>query len=190
MKKILLKESEFTMLIESVTRNIINEINSREQIYLDQIKKQFPNEIDNWDGKTPIDEFYLELVNKKKEQDKLQRRMDRKKLTAQRNAEYKSKFGERDKEIKKHRNEQKIRELIDHFVDFLPKNFPNLINKDDIENSFYLLIGEKIGAFSEYYEENSEKITNLLSNSINSDKYEDYFFTKIEEKYGKHTIEW
>lgn len=192
MKKIVLKESEFKKLVENTVRTIINEISSRDQVYLDQINKEFPGEIENWNKRTPIDQFYLDLVNNKKEQDKIQRRTDRKNNTIQRKADYKARYGDR-----KQQDEAKKREVIDYFVEFLPQTLPSIIDKhmkktgDFIDTTFYYLMGKFINGYSRLYDpKESDKISSFLEKAIVSGKYEDYFFYKIDEKYGEHVIEW
>lgn len=196
MNKVIIKESQLRSMVENTVRSIVNEINSREQIYFDQINKEFPGAIDTWNKRTPIDEFYLELVNQKKEQDKLQRRDDRKNLTAKRKADFDAKY-DTDYERRKKKLEQEKLRMIDEFVDFLPNDFPSIINNQiektgkSIETVFYALIGRALKAYDRLFDyEDFPDIGYNIQKLILSDKYEDYFFSKIDEKYGEHVIEW
>lgn len=168
---------------------------TRSDTYKSQIEKEFPEALNNYDGKMSYDEYYLQLSNDKKQQDKVNARELKKQATKDRNEKHKAEFGQRDKEIRKQNIESKKLELIDDFVDFLPENLPDAIEKlmvkyDQGKDSiFYFLIGKYIKEFSIHYEE-YEKVSNSLTKLINNDKYEEYLFGKIDGKYGEHIIEW
>lgn len=187
-----LKESQLKQLITETIKKVIKEAN-RDDIYKSQIEKEFPGALNNYNPRIGYDEYYLQLTNDKKQQDKLKRREDSKLKTAERNAIYKAEYGERDKEIKKQNIITREKEIIDGFVDFLPKNLPS---KLDFENKktnlgydtiFHMEIGDQLSKFAQF-DEDENKAFNSLQKLLN--KYEDYFFEKIDEKYGAHVIEW
>ena len=130
--------------------------------------------MDNYDGKTAYDQYYLELANNKKEQDKLQRRTDKKNKTAERNAQYQAEYGEQDKEIRRQNIQNKKLEVIDDFVDYLPDNFPYAVDTamektgQGKDGAFYFVVGKLIREFSMFYfSEEPEKGMNYLTKLIN-----------------------
>ncbi len=167
----------------------------RDDLIKQQIEKDFPGALANYDGKTPYDEYYLQLTNQKKQADKLGAREASKQRTKDRNAAYKAEFGERDKELKKQRIRNNNVELLSDFVDFLPDNLPEYLEKNSerlggYDSAFYYVMGKYIGRFANFYEENYDKVANLLEKLINDDKYENDFFGLIDSKYGSGVIEW
>lgn len=190
-------DDQYDKIVDDKSNDAINE-DTRGDMYKTQIEKEFPGALNNYDGKMSYDEYYLQLTNDKKQQDKLNSRELKKQATKDRNEKYKAEFGERDKQIRKQIIENRKLELIDDFVDFLPENLPETIERlmmkysDQGKDSiFYFLIGKYMGAFTHIYDnENEEKLYGYLNKLINNDKYEEYFFGKIDEKYGEHVIEW
>ena len=194
MGKMLINESQLKCLIKKVI-NTLKE-STRDDLYKNQIEKEFPGALDNYDGKMLYDQYYLKLTNDKKEQDKLHRRTDRKNGTIQRNSEYNARYGELDKQLKKENEENKKIELIDDFVDFLPEKFPDYVDlhmqkyNEGKDGAFYFLIGKYIGEFGVFYDQESPvRMSDYLTKLINNDKYEDYFLDKVYGKFGD-LIEW
>jgi len=194
--KIKLTESQLKRVIIETYKKVVLE-GGRDDAYKTQIEKDFPDALNNYDGKTPYDQYYLQLSNNKKEQDKLNKRELSKQATRDRNEKYKAEFGERDKELKKQNIENKRLELIDTFVDFLPEDLPQTIEKlmkqyeDGKDSIFYFLIGKQIEDFGYHYNvEDTKKISDLVDKLITNEKYEDYFLDKISDKYGEGVIEW
>lgn len=193
-----LKESQLKSVIESTIIKVLNEDSreTRNNLYKTQIEKEFPGSLDKHDGRTPYDEYYLTLVNNKKEQDKIDRREASKLRTAERNSKYKDEYGERDKEIRKQNIITKQKEIISDFVGFLPNNLPRIIEQtmkemgEGKDTVFYYIIGSYIGQFSKYFfSDDEEKGSKFLSKLIIY-KYEDYFLDEIDAKYGVNVMEW
>jgi hypothetical protein len=193
--KIKLTESQLKKVIIETYKKVVLE-DGRADAYKTQIEKDFPGALNNYDGKTPYDQYYLQLSNDKKEQDKLNKRELSKQATRDRNEKYKAEFGERDKELKRQNAINRNKEIISDFVGFLPENLPRVIedgvNKTNqgVDSIFYFLLGQYISEFSRYYfSEDEKRGADFLQKLIN-DKYEDYFFGEIDVKYGPHVIEW
>lgn len=193
--KIKLTETQLKQVIIETYKKIVLE-DTRGDLYKSQIQKEFPDALNNYDGKTPYDQYYLQLTNDKKEQDKLNRRELSKQATRDRNEKYKAEFGERDKEFRKQNIINKNKEIVSNFVDFLPENLPATIENgvaktgQGYDTIFYFLIGKFITEFSRYnFSDDEVKGANFLQKLINGN-YEDYFFGEIDAKYGPHVIEW
>lgn len=193
--KIKLTESQLKRVIIETYKKVVLE-DTRGDLYKTQIQKEFPDALNSYDGKTPYDQYYLQLVNNKKEQDKLNRRELRKQATRDRNEKYKSEYGEQDKELKKQNTVNRHKEIISDFVGFLPDKLPATIENgvtktgQGYDTIFYFLIGQFISEFSKYYfSEDETKGADFLQKLING-KYEDYFFGELDVKYGPHVIEW
>ena len=189
MSKIKLTESQLSNVIKETLSRLKE--STRDDLYKSQIEKEFPRALNNYDGKMPYDQYYLELTNNKKEQDKLQRRTDSKNKTSDRNAQYKAEYGERDKEIRKQNINAKKLEVIDDFVDYLPDNFPYLVDTamektwQGKDGAFYFIIGRLISDFSRlYFSEDEKKGADYLTKLINHNDYEDYFLDKVVDKFG------
>lgn len=193
--KIKLTESQLKRVIIETYKKVVLE-DTRGDLYKTQIQKEFPDALNSYDGKTPYDQYYIQLVNNKKEQDKLNNRELRKQATRDRNEKYKAEYGERDKELKKQNIVNRNKEIISDFVDFLPDNLPIIIENSvkktnqGYDTIFYFVIGKFISEFSRYYfSEDEVKGADFLQKLINV-KYEDYFFGELDVKYGPHVIEW
>ena len=112
----------------------------------------------------------------------------------------KEKYAPFDKELIKNRtnNDDFIlqnKKLIDSFVRFLPKKLLDFVNLnmkktgEGFDGAFYFTIGNILERYSERYgPEKADKIEILMN--FADDQYEDYFFEKIDEKYGKGVFEW
>ena len=83
--------------------------------------------------------------------------------------------------------------LIDSFVSHLPTGLPALIKiymeklGEGYDSAFFFLIGTFIYKFGKKF---GPKKADILEDLTNNDDYEEYFFDKLDEKYGKHVIEW
>ena len=161
MSKIKLTESQLSNVIKETLSRLKE--STRDDLYKSQIEKEFPGALNNYDGKMPYDQYYLELANNKKEQDKLQRRTDRKNKTTERNAQYKAEYGEQDKEFRRQNIQNKKLEVIDDFVDYLPDNFPYAVDTtmektgQGKDGAFYFVVGKLIREFSMFYFSEDEK---------------------------------
>jgi len=66
MGKITLKESQLKQIITETVKKVLRE-NSRDDFYKSQIQKEFPDALNNYDGKIGYDEYYLQLTNSNKQ---------------------------------------------------------------------------------------------------------------------------
>ena len=184
MKRIILKESEFRTLIKETIKKIINE-STRDDLYKDRIEKDFPGALESWDGVMPLDSFYLDLYNDRKEKDKLVARELRKQKTIDRNKEQK----EYDKLYRK-QNPQPRLNPIQKFVNFLPDSFVSewegIRDEKGWDRAFYYLVHQYLDEYSFEYPKTADSVEKMIYDS----KYEDYLFKLLDDKYGKHSIEW
>ena len=119
----------------------------------------------------------------------------------------KEKYNEFDPEIisqnkTKASSEENDKKLLISFSKFLPKKLPELWEKtmkktgEAEDGAFYLLLGALIRKYGDRYgDDKADRIDTLitgfgLNDEEYTDKIDEFWWNLIDEKYGKHVIEW
>ena len=76
------------------------------------------------------------------------------------------------------------------FVNFLPDSFDSewegIRDEKGWDHAFYYLVNQYLDEYSFEYPKTADSVEKMIYGS----KYEDYLFKLLDDKYGKHSVEW